>query len=176
MDRSETVEIASLQDLFVHEIRGVYHMEQQLVDALDEMADRATDEELSEAFADHRNETDVHVARIQQVFQEMDVPVEARENPIVEALDRERRTVEGAVQDDDLLNLFYLGAGMKAERIELTTYDNLLRIADRLDLHDEVTDPLEQNRDSEERAMRTLEKQSKRSGLKSLWERFSPTA
>jgi ferritin-like metal-binding protein YciE len=176
MDPARTTEIASLQDLFVHEMQGVYTMEQRLVDALDEMSEKATDAELSDAFADHRNETDVHVARIQQVFQEMDVPVEGRDDPIVEALDQERRTVEGAVQDDDLLNLFYLGAGLKAERIEQTNYETLLRMADQLDLEDDVTDPLEQNRDSEERALKTLRNQSERSGLKTLWERFNPSA
>jgi ferritin-like metal-binding protein YciE len=176
MDHSEHHETTSIQDLFVHELRGVYTMEQKLVDALDEMATNATDQELSDAFADHRNETDVHVARIQQVFQEMDVPVEGREYPIVEALDRERRTVESTVNDDDLLTLFYIGAGMKTEQIELTTYDNLLRMADRLDMGDHVVDPLEQNCDSEKRARKKLKKQSQRSGLKSLWERFSPTA
>lgn len=176
MDNTESNEIASLEDLFVHELRGVYQMEQRLVDALDEMAQHATDEELSDAFADHRNETDVHVARIQQVFQELGIPVEGRRNPIAEALDQERQTVEGAIHDDDLLNLFYLGAGMKTEQIEQTSYDNLLRMAEQLDFEDNVTDPLEQNRDSEERALKTLRKQTKRSGLESLWERFSPSA
>lgn len=149
-------------------------MEQRLVDVLDEMAANATNDRISEGFADHRDETKDHVERVREAFHALDIPPEERECRIVEALDEERRTVEENVTDRDLLNLYYLGAGMKTERIELTTYDSLLTMADRLGLGDDVTDPLDRNRSSEDETLRKLQTLSTASDLKSLWEKVTP--
>ncbi len=73
-----------------------------------------------------------------------------------------------------LLNLFYLGAGIKTERIEITTYDSLLTAADRLEYGSEVTDPLEANKRSEDKTLGKLQTLSKASELKSLWEKLTP--
>lgn len=167
------MEIDSLEDLLVHELQGAYHMELRLVDVLDEMAANATNDRISTGFADHRDETETHAERVRDAFEAMGRQPEERECVIVEALDEERRTVEGSVTDRDLLNLFYLGAGMKTERIELTTYDSLLTMADRLGLGDDVTGPLEQNRDSEDDTLTQLRTLSTASDLKSLWERLT---
>lgn len=167
-------EIDSLRDLFVHELRGAYHMELRLVDIVDEMAANATNDRISEGFETHREETEQHAERVRSVFEAIGLPPEERECAIVEALDRERRTVEEAVEDPDMLNLFYLGAGMKTERVEVTTYDSLLVTADKLGLDDEVTDPLETNRDDEEDTLDTLRMMAGASEVKTLWERFMP--
>lgn len=166
--------IETLDDLFEHELKGAYHMEARLVDILDEMAANATNEKVSRGFADHRDETVEHVRRLEAAFEAMGVTAEERHCPIVEALDEERRAVEEGVADESLLDLFYLGAGMKTERIEMTTYEGLLSLAERLDHGSDVTDPLEANLDSEEAAFRKLQSLSGASDLKSLWERLTP--
>lgn len=169
-----TMEIHSMRDLFEHELRGAYHMERRLVGILDEMSKNATNDRISSGFADHRDETEEHVRRIEQAFEAIGLLAEERACPVVEALDEERRTVEESVRDEELLNLFYLGAGMKTERVEMTTYESLLMLADRLDLDDDVTDPLGDNLDSEERTFRQLQSLSTASDLKALWERLTP--
>lgn len=168
------MEIESLHDLFVYELRGAYRMERQLVDALDEMAANATNDRIARAFADHRDETEEHVIRVQSAFEACGADAVERDCRIVEALDEERRAVEDVVADPDLLNMYYLGAGLKTERIEITTYESLLRAADRLELDDGVTDPLEDNLDGEESAFRELEAMTEASDLKSLWEKLLP--
>lgn len=168
------MQIESMHDLFVFELQGAYHMEKQLVETLDEMALKATNDRISQGFADHRDETERHVERIEEVFDVIKRPSEERPCPVVEALDEDRRTVEENVQDQELLNLFYLGAGMKTERIELTTYDSLLTLADRVDLGDEVKAPLRQNRESEEDTLDQLQTLSTTSDLKQLWQRLTP--
>ena len=168
------MEIHSLDDMFVYELQGAYHMELRLVDILDEMAANATNDRISAGFADHRDETKEHVERLRQVFHALDRPPEERDCQLVEALDQERQTFEENVHDDDLLNLFYLGAGIKTERIEITTYDSLLTAADRLEYGSEVTDPLEANKRSEDKTLGKLQTLSKASELKSLWEKLTP--
>lgn len=168
------MEIDSLHDLFVFQLRGAYHMERRLVDILDSMAENATNDRISEGFAKHRKETEEHVERVREAFEAAGVAPEERDCPLVEALDEDRRTVEESVRDRDLLNLFYLEAGMKSERIEIRTYEGLLTMADRLDLGDDVTDPLDANLGSEKSTLRQLETLGAASDLKSVWERFLP--
>ena len=167
-------QIDSLEDTFVHELQGAYHMEMRLIDVLEEMATKATNDTISEGFADHAEETKDHVERLREVFHAIDRDVQERNCPIVEALDEERRTVEESVSNDELLNMFYLGAGMKTERVELTTYDSLVQLAGKLELGDDVTDPLEANRSSEKDTLDQLQTLAGASELKSLWERFVP--
>ncbi|QLG29713.1 ferritin-like domain-containing protein (plasmid) [Halorarum halophilum] len=164
----------TMHDLFVHELRGAYHMERRLVEILDEMAMNATNDRISTGFADHRDETRQHVERVEEAFRALGLEPEERQCAVVEALDEEREIVEEGVTDPDLLNQFYLGAGMKTERIEITTYDSLLTMADRLDLGDDVTDPLQRNRDSEDTALKELKALSTASDLKDLWDSLTP--
>lgn len=168
------MQLNSLRDLFLHELRGAYRMETRLVRILDQMADNATNDQLAQGFADHAEETATHVERVEQVFAALDSEPEERECPLVEALDEERRTVEESVEDPDLLDMAYLGAGMKTERIEATTYDSLIQIAGKLDLGEDVVDPLEANRESEEDALDELQLLAGASELKSLWDRLTP--
>ena len=168
------MEIHTLDDMFVYELQGAYHMELRLVDILDEMATNATNDRISAGFEDHRDDTKEHVERLRKVFHALDRPPEERDCQLVEALDQERQTFEDSVHDDDLLNLFYLGAGIKTERIELTTYDSLLTAADRLDYGREITDPLEANKRNEDRTLSKLQALTKASELKSLWEKLTP--
>lgn len=168
------MEIRSLDDMFVYELQVAYQMEQQLVDILDEMSTKATNDKISKGFADHRDETKEHVERLREVFHAIDRQPETRECHLVDALDREREEFEDMVHDDDLLNLFYLGAGIKTERIELTTYDSLLTTADRLEYGSDVTDPLKSNERSEDKTLSKLKTLSKASELKSLWQKLTP--
>lgn len=165
--------IETLEGLFEYELEGVYYMEQELVSALDEMAMAATNDHLKSGFSTHRDETEDHVDRVERAFDAYGVEPRQRDDPIVDALEQDRRQFEGMVQDDDLKNLYFLGAAMKTERIEITSYDSLLTVADKLDLDDDVTDPLQSNRKEEKKTLEKLEGMSSASGMKSLWDRLT---
>ena len=61
-------EYQTLRDLFVEQIRDVYDAEKQLVKALPKLAKAATSEELADALRNHLEETQTHVARLEEVF------------------------------------------------------------------------------------------------------------
>lgn len=165
--------IDSLEDLFVRKLAECYDVETALVDSLDEMARNTTNDRLSEGLADHRDETRRHVERVEEAFQALGRRPQAHENRPIAALDSEREEVEAQIEDDDLLNTYYLGAGMTVERLEMTAYENLLTMAKQLELGDDVTDPLEANHDEEQSAYRELEAMSTASDLKSVWDRLT---
>ena len=60
-----------LHELFLDELADVYSAEQQLTKALPKLAKTAKNDELREAFEQHLEETENHVARLDQVFESL---------------------------------------------------------------------------------------------------------
>ena len=58
-----------LNDLFYDTLKDIYFAEREILKALPKMAKAATSSELRQAFLTHRDETEVHVERLQQVFE-----------------------------------------------------------------------------------------------------------
>lgn len=165
--------IQSLEDQFEYELEAVYDMERKLVEALEEMADMATNDTLSDGFDTHREETEMHVQRVEEVFEALGREPTRRDCPITDGLLEEKEQYDARVSDEDLRNLYYLGAGMKTERIEITSYEALLMTADKAGYGDEITTPLENNLKEEEQTFRKLQGLSTGSDLKTLWDKLT---
>lgn len=160
--------LETLDDMFNHQLETMYYVENQLVEATDELARDTTNDDLSDAFAEHREETREHVNRLEQVFETRGRTPEQSESPAVDGLIQEKQAFDQQTDNDDLRNLFYLGAAMKSERLEITSYDSMLNVAHELELGSDVTDPLEANRDSEQNTLRKLKAEAEGSKFKSL--------
>jgi ferritin-like metal-binding protein YciE len=165
--------IDSLQDLFVYRLRQQYYVETKLVEILDEMAERANNGRLRQGFVDHRDETRTQVERLEAVFDEIDVRAEPETDPVLDALDQERRSLEGRIEDDDMLDTVYLNAGLMTERIEMTAYEGLSMLATELEFGDAVHRPLESNHDEERSTYEQLNTLAAASEMKSLWDRLT---
>src|SRR5215831_12679880 len=72
-----TKDIKTMNDLFAHQLQDIYYAEKQLVKALPEMADKATDPQLKQGFLTHLEETKTHVQRLEQVFKMHGLSVKA---------------------------------------------------------------------------------------------------
>jgi len=71
--KEETMELNSLSDVLVEVLGELYSAEQQLVEALPNMASAAHSYELREAFESHLVETRSHVERLEQAFADMGI-------------------------------------------------------------------------------------------------------
>lgn len=166
--------IETLRDLFEYELEGMYYVENELVDQLDVIADEVTSDEIRKGFADHEQETEEHVQRLERVFDEIDLEPSMREDAALDGLLEQKQRFDSEVQDDELRNLYYLGAGIKTEKMEVTAYDSLIRTARQLDLSDDVTDLLDQNRDEDKKAAGELETMAGGSTIKNMLSRLAP--
>ncbi len=61
----------TLADLYVEELQDLYSAEQQILKALPKMIKAAHHDELKHAFETHRQQTEGHVKRLEQVFDEL---------------------------------------------------------------------------------------------------------
>ena len=124
--------VSSLRDLFVHDLEDVYYAENELLDVLSELAEQTEDEEIAQAFRDHREETEGHVDRLDQVFEKLGQEPEHEECEGIEGLITEHEEFLEMDSDQDVLDLHNLVAAQKTEHYEIAAYGNLAVIADRL--------------------------------------------
>ena len=73
----------SLGELLQEELKDIYDAEKQLTKALPKLAKKASASELQEAFEDHLRQTEQHVERLEQVFDQP--PVLGQQPGVVDA-------------------------------------------------------------------------------------------
>src|SRR5688572_6908975 len=83
------MQLASLHDLFVAELKDLYSAEAQLVKALPKMAKAASSKSLKNGFEKHLKQTEVHVERLQQVCEELSVSPRGKKCKAMEGLIKE---------------------------------------------------------------------------------------
>jgi ferritin-like metal-binding protein YciE len=148
-------DIHSMDDLFVHTLRDVYYAEKQLVKALPEMADKASDAQLKQAFQAHLGETENHVARLEQVFKLHGTEAKGVDCPAIDGIIEEADDVSGEVEDKDVMNAALAAAAQAAEHYEISRYGTLIAWAKQLGRND-CARILEQTLDEEKAADRKL--------------------
>jgi ferritin-like metal-binding protein YciE len=160
--------INTLEDLFVHDLQQVYYVEKRLVDVLGDLVDDASNDNLTQGFSDHRDETRRHVENIERVFEAIGHEPEEQPSRVLDALVEEHEEFVEQSDDEHLHDLYDMQAGMKTERVEITAYQGLIMLASKLDYPRDVNDLLEDNLSDEKSALRELEALSKGSKFKSM--------
>lgn len=146
MTTNETAE-----KLLVEGLQELYYTEQQLVDALETLAEQTEDETASQGFSEHREETQTHVDRLEQVFDQIDEEPQTREDQVLKAMIDEH---EEFAQNNggDTLTRYNIAHGQKTEHYEIAAYGNVTSLADKLG-YDEAADTLEETLREEEDAL-----------------------
>jgi ferritin-like metal-binding protein YciE len=67
-----------LEELFTDTLKDIYFAEKQILRALPKMAKSASSQELSQAFEKHREETEGHVERLEEIFETMKKPARGK--------------------------------------------------------------------------------------------------
>jgi ferritin-like metal-binding protein YciE len=145
----------SIEELFEHELKDILGGEQALVDALEQMAQETADRDIKKAYTQHRKETQGHIKRIEKIFRSLGQKPEADTCPGIEGLIKEKKMFMREKPTDELLEFFNVGAAQKVERYEITSYESLIDMADKLGLS-EAVELLEGNLQEEEAALNKL--------------------
>jgi ferritin-like metal-binding protein YciE len=62
------MQLETLQDLYIHELKDLYSAEKQLIRALPKMAKAAKNQQLADGFKEHLEQTKEHAARIEKIL------------------------------------------------------------------------------------------------------------
>jgi ferritin-like metal-binding protein YciE len=147
--------MSTIEELFEHELKDIYGAETSLLAALEQMAEESSDREIKKGFQQHRKETQAQLKRLDKVFKMLGQKAEAETCPGMEGLVKEKKTFMKERPSPELLEFYNVGAAQKVERYEITSYENLIDMADKLGLTDAV-ELLEQNLQEEEATLNKL--------------------
>lgn len=150
------------RELFLHELGDVLYAERTLVKALPKLQKEATDDELSQSFADHLEETKQHVTNIEDAFKSLGEKPKAAKCPGIEGIKQEHdEFVEKESPSAEVLDQFLTGAGARTEHYEIAAYEGLITAAEAMGDAD-VAKLLSENLTQEKKALETITKISKR--------------
>jgi ferritin-like metal-binding protein YciE len=147
--------MSSLHDLFVHELRDIYHGEKQLLKALPKMAKAASSENLRAGFEEHLEQTRGQVERLEQVFSSLDMTARGIRCEGMEGLIEEGSGIISEDADDAVKDAGLIAAAQKVEHYEIASYGTLATWA-RLLGYSEAEQLLRQTLDEEKDTDRKL--------------------
>jgi ferritin-like metal-binding protein YciE len=147
--------VKSMHDLFVEELRDIYHAEKQITRALPKMAKAATTPELKQAFELHLEQTRGQIERLDQVFEQLDLPKRAKKCEAMEGLLEEARAAMEEIEDATVLDVGMIINAQKVEHYEIAGYGSLVALAKQLG-HDEVAQLLDETLAEEKETDRKL--------------------
>ena len=127
-----TKDIKTMDELFVHTLRDIYYAENQILKALPEMIEKATDPQLKQGFQSHLAETKGHVQRVEQVFKMHGVDVKGVDCPAIDGIIDEAEEIAGEVEDKKVLDAALIAAAQAVEHYEMTRYGTLIAWAKQL--------------------------------------------
>jgi ferritin-like metal-binding protein YciE len=142
------MEMNSLQDLFIHDLKDLYSAETQLTKALPRMAKAASDPNLKEAFQTHLAETEQHVARLEQILEELDESPKGKKCKAMEGLIEEGKELMEEDAEPGVLDAGLIGAAQKVEHYEIAGYGTARTYAQMLG-NDQAARLLQQTLDEE---------------------------
>jgi ferritin-like metal-binding protein YciE len=122
----------TMDDLFHALLQDVYYAEKQLLKALNKMAKKASNPELTQAFTDHRQETEGQVERLEQVFEMIDKRPRGKKCDAILGIIAEGDEVIEEAEQDDVLDAGLVAAGQAAEHYEIARYGTLIAWAKQL--------------------------------------------
>src|SRR5947209_3144272 len=116
------MKLESLRELLVEQLQDLYDAEQRITRALPKMEKAASSPELKAAFRKHLGETEGHVKRLEQVFQQLGQSARAKtckamEGIIAEGEETIKQDAEPEVRDAALI-----ASAQRVEHYEMAGY------------------------------------------------------
>jgi len=124
-----------LRALYINQLRLLLSAEEQIVRALPDMMNAATDEQLSQAFRSHYQETDIHVKRLEELLANIKAadPGISSISPIrckaVHALIAEAEDMMQDARDAFVKDAALIAAAQRIEHYEIAAYGAVRQFA-----------------------------------------------
>lgn len=167
-------QITDLKELLKHEILDLYSAEEQIIDALPKMVDKASNAQLKKALRDHLKVTEVQKARLEEIkglmsekeekdsekkgfFSKLFGGAGGEKCKGTEGLIKEGEKMMGEDMTREVMDAAIIGAAQKIEHYEISGYGTAVAYARELGLSN-ITGLLKQTLDEEYAADDSLTK------------------
>lgn len=144
----------TLEDLFLHTVKDIYHGEMQILKALPKMAKEAESEELKAALHEHLTVTQGQVARLDKVFKMLGKPAKGEPCKAIEGLVAEGQEVIEETEKGPVRDAGIIAAAQAVEHYEIARYGTLCAWAEELGMEDAqelLEETLEEEKEADEK-------------------------
>jgi ferritin-like metal-binding protein YciE len=116
------VKESALKELYLKELQDIYDAEKQITKALPKMAKAATSSRLREAFQHHLEQTNNHVSRLEQIFEQLDESPKGQTCDGMEGLIEEGSNMIEEDMDGEAKDAGLILAAQRVEHYEMAAY------------------------------------------------------
>jgi len=126
------MEMNTLRDLYIEQLRDLYDAENQLVKALPKMAKGANSDELRQGFEEHLEQTRQHVQRLETIFEQLGEKPKGEKCKGMEGLVKEGSEVLDEEMNEDVKDAAIIAAAQRVEHYEIPGYGSVRTYANLL--------------------------------------------
>lgn len=119
------MKLETLQELYVEELRDLYSAENQILKVLPKMAEKATFDDLRAGFEEHLGQTKEHVARLEQIFDELGEKPTGSACEGMEGLLKEGAKMMKEDAEPEVLDAAMISAAQRVEHYEMAGYGSV---------------------------------------------------
>jgi ferritin-like metal-binding protein YciE len=149
------MEMDSLKELYVEELKDLWSAETQITKALPKMVKAATNPKLKKAFNAHLKQTERHVKRLERIFKELDESPRGKKCVGMEGLIKEAQELVKEKPDAEVLDAGLIAAAQHVEHYEIAGYGCVRTWARQMG-EDRQAELLQETLDEEEQTDRLL--------------------
>ena len=132
------MKLDSLESPYIDELKDLYDAEKQLVEALPKMAEAATSDDLKRGFRQHLEQTQDHVQRLEDIFNELGEAPDGKRCHGMQGIIREgEQLIQKQDIQPDVKDAGLIAQAEKAEHYEIAGYGTVRQYAQELG-HDEA--------------------------------------
>jgi ferritin-like metal-binding protein YciE len=124
--------MSTLRELYIEELQDLYDAENQILEALPKMADKASHPDLQRAFKEHLEQTRGHVQRLEKIFEGLEEKPSGKKCHGMQGLIEEGEELMKKNLDDDVLDAGLIAAAQKVEHYEMAGYGTVRTFARQL--------------------------------------------
>lgn len=126
----------SMEDLFLHSLQDIYTAEKRILQNLPTMAKHVGTSELKKALEQHKNETQEHVRRLEEVFKLIGQKPKGVECKAIDGIIGEAQEMMQEIEDKEVGDAAILADAQAVEHYEITRYGALVSWGELLGLND----------------------------------------
>lgn len=138
----------TLRDLYLDHIQDLYSSEQQILDALPDMIEKAAHPKLRDGFSQHLEQTRQHAARLEQIGRGLGKDVDGKTCKGMAGVLKEGAEYVKEDGDRDVIDAALIAAAQRVEHYEMAAYGCARTFAEALG-RDEDANLLQQTLDEE---------------------------
>ncbi|MBV8214510.1 MAG: ferritin-like domain-containing protein [Verrucomicrobia bacterium] len=126
------MQLDTLKDLYIHELKDLYSVEKQLIGAIPKMAKAANDEKLGAGFREHLEQTKEHAARLEKILSEHKQSTRGKKCKGMEGIIAEGAEMIEEEADPEVKDAGLIAAAQRVEHYEIAGYGTARTYAEML--------------------------------------------